>query len=145
MAAMSTSPLAATLRQRGLRLTTARARILHAVESLDHCTPEQIHERVRLDDPSTHLTTVYRNLDVLEEIGLIGHTHLGHGAPAYHLTEDKHIHVVCHRCESVLSVDADLLSGVVAKMEQDHGFRVDVGHVTLSGECASCRASSSGT
>lgn len=139
---VTTEPLATTLRERGLRLTAARARILDAVQSMEHCTPEQIHERVRAEDPSTHVTTVYRNLETLEQIGLIGHTHLGHGAPAYHLTEDQHLHVVCHRCESVISADPGVLADVVLRMHREHGFRVDVGHVTLSGECAGCQAGS---
>lgn len=142
MMGVTTQPLAATLRQRGLRLTVARAAILDAVEAMEHCTPEQIHERVQVDDPSTHVTTIYRNLDVLEQIGLIGHTHLGHGAPVYHLTEDQHVHVVCHHCESVISADAGVLTDVVATMQREHGFRVDVGHVTLSGECANCQGRS---
>lgn len=130
------------LRARGLRVTSARAQVLESVQQLEHCTPEQIFTHVGLDSPSLNITTVYRTLDLLEQLGLIAHTHLGHGAPVYHLTEDQHLHVVCHRCESVISADPGVLTDVVARMEHEHGFRVDVGHVTLSGECLSCRAGS---
>lgn len=139
---MTDVSLTEQLRARGLRVTSARAQVLDCVQQLEHCTPEQIYQRVGLDSPSLNITTVYRTLDLLEDLGLIGHTHLGHGAPVYHLTEDQHLHVVCHRCESVISADSSVLTEVVAAIETEHGFRVDVGHVTLSGECATCRAGS---
>ncbi len=139
---MNDVSLTAQLRARGLRVTSARAQVLEGVQHLEHCTPEQIYHHVGQGAPSLNITTVYRTLDLLEELGLIGHTHLGHGAPVYHLAEDQHLHVVCHRCESVISADSSVLTDVVAAMEREHGFRVDVGHVTLSGECASCRAGS---
>lgn len=139
---MDTVGLTAQLRARGLRVTSARAQVLESVQQLEHCTPEQIYHHVERHSPSLNITTVYRTLDLLEELGLIGHTHLGHGAPVYHLTEDEHLHVVCHRCESVISADSTVLRDVVAAMDREHGFRVDVGHVTLSGECANCRAGS---
>ncbi|MGI8625950.1 MAG: Fur family transcriptional regulator [Geodermatophilaceae bacterium] len=139
---MTNVSLTEQLRARGLRVTSARAQVLDAVQRLEHCTPEQIYTHLGQDSRSLNITTVYRSLDLLEELGLIGHTHLGHGAPVYHLAEDQHLHVVCHRCESVISADSSILTDVVATMEREHGFRVDVGHVTLSGECASCRAGS---
>jgi len=134
------STLAAQLRARGLRSTSARAQVLHAVHELGHSTPDQIYVQVTPRAPALNITTVYRTLDLLEELGLIGHTHLGHGAPVYHLAEDQHLHVVCHRCESVISAESNILASVVAQMQTEHGFLVDVGHVTLSGECADCRA-----
>jgi len=141
-ALMIEGTLTAQLRARGLRVTSARAQVLESLQHLEHCTPEQIYQHVGQGSPSLNITTVYRTLDLLEELGLIGHTHLGHGAPVYHLAEDQHLHVVCHRCESVVSVDPSVLTDVVDRMLRDHGFRVDVGHVTLSGECANCRAGS---
>ena len=139
---MTDVSLTEQLRARGLRVTSARAQVLDCVEQLEHCTPEQIYQHVGQGSQSLNITTVYRTLDLLEELGLIGHTHLGHGAPVYHLADDQHLHVVCHRCESVVSVDPSVLTDVVDRMQRDHGFRVDVGHVTLSGECADCRAGS---
>ncbi len=91
---MDAVSLTAQLRARGLRVTSARAQVLDAVQQLEHCTPEQIYQHLGQDSPSLNITTVYRTLDLLEELGLIGHTHLGHGAPVYHLAEDQHLLVV---------------------------------------------------
>ena len=68
-----------------------------------HATPEQISEAV----PEVDLTTVYRTLELLEELGLVRHTHLDHGAPSYRPAEDDHVHVVCHDCGAVVDAPAD--------------------------------------
>ena len=48
--------------------------------------------------PAVNITTVYRTLDLMERIGLVRHTHLGHGAPTYSEQEHQHVHLVCHSC-----------------------------------------------
>lgn len=128
--------LAERLRGRGLRVTQQRREVLAAVRHLGHATPEQIHESVADAD----LTTVYRTLELLEEIGFVRHAHLGHGAPSYRPSDDDHIHVVCHRCGRVLDVDADLVDDLATRLRQTRGFELDRGHFTVFGKCADCAA-----
>lgn len=128
--------LTARLRGRGLRLTQQRREVLAAVRHLGHATPEQIHESVAEAD----LTTVYRTLDLLEELGFVRHAHLGHGAPSYRPADDDHIHVVCHHCGRVLDVDADLVDELAVRLQQNQGFELDRGHFTVFGKCADCAA-----
>ena len=77
----SSAPLAARLRARGLRLTAQRQRVLAAVSALEHATPEAIGARLREEAGSggsaPDASTVYRNLELLERLGLVWHTHLG--------------------------------------------------------------------
>ncbi|HEY2042161.1 MAG TPA: transcriptional repressor [Jatrophihabitans sp.] len=131
--------LADRLRERGMRMTVQRERVMQAVTRLVHATPEQIADAV----PDVDLTTVYRTVDTLEEIGLLRHTHLGHGAPSYRLASDDHVHVVCHHCGTV--VDApDGLAGLVADTLRDGtGFILDRSHLAIFGACADCAAASS--
>ena len=67
------------LHEKGLRLTPQRELVLSAVRSLGHATPEEVAEKVRSTHPGINLSTVYRNLETLENVGLVQHTHLGHG------------------------------------------------------------------
>ena len=67
------------LRDKGLRLTPQRELVLQAVRELGHATPEEVAEKVRKSHPGINLSTVYRNLETLENVGLVQHTHLGHG------------------------------------------------------------------
>jgi hypothetical protein len=72
------------LRARGYRLTPQRQLVLEAVYELEHATPDQILEHVRERASGVNVSTIYRTLELLEEIGLVTHTHLSHGAPTYH-------------------------------------------------------------
>ncbi|MBW8806906.1 MAG: transcriptional repressor [Catenulisporales bacterium] len=62
------------LRAKGYRLTPQRQFVLQAVASLDHATPEAICEEVRRTARGVNLSTVYRTLELLEELGLVTHT-----------------------------------------------------------------------
>src|SRR5690349_24373038 len=106
------SALRAELHQRGLRMTPQRQLVLDAVRALGHATPEQICTRVQRSAPAVNITTVYRTLDLLERIGVVRHTHLGHGAPSYSADEHQHVHLVCHDCGTVAEVPTALMSGL---------------------------------
>jgi Fur family transcriptional regulator, ferric uptake regulator len=133
------SSLAQVLRSRGLRMTPQRQLVLDAVRQLGHATPEQVHSSVQQVADSVNITTVYRTLELLEELGLVTHTHLSHGAPTYHpVDEDQHIHLVCRDCGTVEGVDPELLGPLARELERERGFQVDIGHVALFGRCGTC-------
>ena len=130
----------AQLRSRGYRLTPQRQLVLEAVGELGHATPEDVAAAVRRTASGVNISTVYRTLELLEELGLVQHTHLGHGAPTYSVsTDDDHVHLVCRNCGEVQEAEADLLGEAVRRLAQERGFTLDVGHVALFGSCASCR------
>ena len=137
------APLAERLRARGLRLTPQRQRVLAAVAALEHATPEAIGARLRVEagpgGAAPDASTVYRNLELLEQLGLVWHTHLGKGAPVYHAAEHPHLHVVCQSCGEISSADPGLLDSAAERLAAELGFSVDVGHVALSGTCRACR------
>jgi Fur family transcriptional regulator, ferric uptake regulator len=141
---MPATDLPHELRSRGYRLTPQRQLVLEAVRRLRHATPEAIANEVRRTAPGVNITTVYRTLELLEELGLVTHAHLNHGAPAYHAADNEHVHVVCRACDSVSDAPADLVSDVVRRMKQESGFTVDVGHITLFGTCAACSGPAGG-
>ena len=91
------SDLGAALRARGMRLTPQRRRIVDALTSLEHGTPDAVAAKVTEDGGAPlPLSTIYRGLDALEELGIVSHTHLDHRAPTYHLADHAtHIHLVC--------------------------------------------------
>jgi Fur family ferric uptake transcriptional regulator len=129
----------AELRARGYRLTPQRQLVLEAVGGLGHGTPEAIAAAVREAAPAVNISTVYRTLELLEELGLVQHTHLGHGAPTYSVaSDDDHVHLVCRDCGGVEEADSALLDDVVRRLSADRGFTVDVGHFAVFGQCAAC-------
>jgi Fur family ferric uptake transcriptional regulator len=135
------SELSTALHARGLRVTPQRQHVLDAVRSMGHATPEAIAEAV----PGVDLATVYRTLELLEELGLVRHTHLGHGAATYRPAEDEHIHAVCHACGRRVDQPADLVDDLAATLLQREGFVVDRSHLTVFGRCRDCAAGAADT
>ncbi|WP_067174570.1 Fur family transcriptional regulator [Microtetraspora niveoalba] len=128
------------LRARGYRVTPQRQLVLEAVTSLGHATPEDICSRVQETARGVNISTVYRTLELLEELGMVTHTHLGHGPPTYHLaSEADHVHLVCRGCGEVTEVRPELVEGLVRRLEDELGFATDVRHLTVFGRCRDCR------
>ena len=128
------------LRGSGYRLTPQRELILAAVERLGHATPDEVLADVRRHSEAVNASTVYRTLEILEELGLIRHAHLTDRAPTYHsVTDNEHFHLVCRNCRTVISVEPDVLSELQQTLDADHGFTIDVGHLTVFGRCAKCQ------
>jgi Fur family ferric uptake transcriptional regulator len=131
--------LRSTLHAHGMRMTPQRQLVLDAVRELAHATPEQVCQRVQCTAPMVNITTIYRALDLLEELGLVRHTHLGHGAPTYSADPHEHVHLVCHRCGRINEVPTELLDPVAGTVRDEYGFTLDVCHLALSGTCRDCQ------
>lgn len=124
------------LRARGYRLTPQRELILAAVEKLGHATPDEVLAEVRVHSAAVNASTVYRTLEVLEELRLVRHTHLSDRAPTYHsITGHVHFHLKCRNCGRVTSVAPDVAEPLVARLRGEHDFDADVGHLTVFGHC----------
>ncbi len=126
------------LRASGYRLTPQRQMVLDAVVELGQGTPEEIGDRVREKSPAVNITTVYRTLELLAQLGLVRHRHLGHGAPMYHASDYDTLHSVCHRCGEVAVIPGQLLQPVAQWLIEERGFVLDTGHIALAGLCATC-------
>ena len=142
---MSTSgapiDLTEELRAKGYRLTPARQLVLGAVIALEHATPDAICAEVQRTASSVNLSTVYRTLELLEELELVSHTHLGHGAPIYHAAHERdHLHLVCGACGKITEAAAGCADSLVERLRGEFGFETDVAHFALFGRCADCVA-----
>jgi Fur family transcriptional regulator, ferric uptake regulator len=127
------------LRARGYRLTPQRQVVLTAVTELGHATPEEAFEWVGDHGGTVNISTVYRTLELLEELGLVKHAHLSHGAPTYHAsTAPEHVHLVCRGCGGITEVAPAAVAPLVDKLQREQGFLADVGHLTVFGECKGC-------
>lgn len=129
------------LRASGHRLTPQRELVLAAVEKLGHATPDEVHAEVRRHSESVNLSTVYRTLELLNELGLIRHAHLSDRAPTYHsATGHEHAHFVCRSCRALVSVSREEMEVALGPVAARHGFHPDYGHLTVFGLCGTCAA-----
>lgn len=108
---------------------------------LDHATPDEILLQVRRTASGVNISTVYRTLELLEELGLVSHAHLGHGAPTYHLADrHHHLHLVCRDCGAVTETDTAIATPLIDSLRTQHGFDTDLKHFAIFGRCADCTA-----
>ena len=129
------------LRARGYRVTPQRQLVLEAVAKLEHASPEEIWADVQQTASGVNISTIYRTLELLEQLGLVTHTHLSHGAPTYHAaSEQQHVHLVCRGCGRIEEVEPAVMDDVAQRLRRDIGFQVDVGHVSFFGRCRKCVA-----
>ena len=127
------------MRAGGGRVTAARRAVVGAlVGAGGHVTAEELAAAVQANDPDVHLSTVYRTLDALEQLGVVDHVHLGHGPAVYHLTEEAHHHLACEACGAVIEVPANVFAPVTRRLATDYGFVIDRHHFAVVGRCAAC-------
>jgi Fur family transcriptional regulator, ferric uptake regulator len=137
--AMSADDAAEAIRASGLRLSAARRLVLEALYRAD--SPVKAEEIAGgLDGilPRSDLASVYRNLETLEQLGLVRHIHLGHGPGRYEPATQPRDYLVCEHCESVVSVPAGNLDEARRTIEAATGFRTRFDHFPLTGICAGC-------
>jgi Fur family transcriptional regulator, ferric uptake regulator len=134
------------LRSRGLRWTPQRRLILDVLEATNgHITGSELVERCRERDPDTTPSTVYRTLDVLEELGYIRHSHSAAGREEFHvLPGTDHGHLQCRACLQTWELGADVTGALVRPIERRFAFIADVGHLTITGLCAECAGAAKG-
>jgi len=133
--------VAGQLRARGLRWTAQRRRLVEILATTaGHVTGAELVERCRELDATTTPSTVYRTLDVLEEVGLIRHGHGPRGQEEFHvLPAREHGHLYCSDCGGSWELGADEAASFVASLDARRGFRVNLSHVTVVGTCELCR------
>ncbi len=127
------------VRQHGGRVTSSRRLLLRALfASQGHRTAEELAGEVQAEAPDIHLSTVYRNLDELERLGVVVHSHFGHGPATYHLATSVHGHFVCEECGTLIEVPDSLFDGLAQQARSRFGFTIDPHHFAMLGRCADC-------
>jgi len=127
------------LRAQGGRVTTSRRLLLSCLfESSAHRTAEHLAAEVQAVAPDVHLSTIYRNLDELERLGVVVHTHLGHSPATYHLATETHGHLVCEGCGATVEAPEEVFAALAAAALAHYGFTIDPRHFAVLGSCAGC-------
>jgi Fur family transcriptional regulator, ferric uptake regulator len=130
-----------TLREKGYRLTPQRELVLKAVDELGHATPDEVLVKVREQSSAVNISTVYRTLELLEELEIVRHTHITDRAPTYHSrTTPDHVHLVCRGCGEVIEAAPEEFVPLSEALMSKHRFAADMGHLTVFGRCGDCGA-----
>jgi len=128
------------LTEQGYRLTPQRIMIVSAIEDSDgHISAEEIYAQVVTKYPHVNISTVYRTLELLKQLGLVTETDFGEGRVRYHPAgKGHHHHLVCTDCGTVIDLDESLLSSLESMLLREYKFIADLKHLAIFGRCVKC-------
>jgi Fe2+ or Zn2+ uptake regulation protein len=126
------------LRRKGYKVTPQRKAILSILDEGEHqlLTAQELFEGVKKEVPRTNFSTVYRNLEILLEEGIVRKVELGRDAAYYELRDDKkhHHHLICKGCGNIGTTDFCPLDQIIG----EDGF-IPVEHrFEIYGYCREC-------
>ena len=137
----SVESVLAVLRSRGGRVTSSRRILLQVLfEAAGHMSAEALAAAVQERAPDVHISTIYRNLEDLEDLGVISHSHLGHGPSSYLLASHAHAHFICAECGAMIEAPDELFRGLARTAKTKLGFSIDPHHFAILGRCRDCTA-----
>ncbi len=126
---------------RGYRLTPQRMMVVEALHGVDgHISAEEIFQKVKAKYPYANISTIYRTLELLKELGLAAEIDIGDGIVRYHAKEDsRHHHLVCNKCGRITQLPESDLHSLEKSLLNNHGFKADMSHLAIFGLCQKCR------
>jgi len=142
----SVDDVLALVRARGGRATSSRRILLEVLfDAGDHLSVEELAEAVQARAPDVHISTIYRNVEDLQRLGVIVHSHIGHGPATYQLASLAHAHFLCEECGAMIEAPDSLFKGLARTAKASLGFSIDPRHFAILGRCAACTTLSSAT
>jgi len=131
-----------TLKERGYRMTPQRRAIVFEIMQTEgHIAPHELVQKVKDRLPGVNDSTVYRTLDLLEEMGFLSHAHLGRAPSYHHAGAGDHVHLICARCGVSQGIPEEESAAMKEYVTEKTGFTPDFTHFAVSGLCAKCRGS----
>ena len=128
------------LSDRGYKVTPQRRIILQVLsDSHRHLSAEEIAEEVKQIEPGISVATVYRNLNLLADIGIVSRLDLHEGPARYELNQGHNHHLVCLGCGNAIKLGFCPMQGEIKKIIEESGFEVDSHHFEITGYCQECQ------
>lgn len=136
------STLHAGLRENHHKLTRPRQIILDIItQSERHLTPAEIYRRAKTRHAQIGLTTVYRTLDLLAELGYVQRVHFSRGCHSYApIARPRGHHLICSDCGRVEEFPCGEIDPLIEKLQAQTGYTIDLHVLELMGHCPDCRA-----
>jgi Fur family ferric uptake transcriptional regulator len=122
-------------------LTTQRKLLLDTIREVGrHLDAKELYRRASEKDESISLATVYRNLRLFKEHGIIEERHLRRGCCCYEMRRSgEHQHLVCRGCGQVMEFESPLIGKLVAEVERKNNFSVVKAELYIEGYCRKCK------
>lgn len=130
-----------TLKSRGIRVTPQRIAIIrYLIASTAHPTAEMIHDALVDQFPHMSVATVYNNLRLLADLGLVEEMNVSDTAVHFDFALTPHYHAVCTNCGKIVDFHYGRATDVEAVAASKTGFQVTGHHLEVYGLCPECQA-----
>jgi Fur family transcriptional regulator, ferric uptake regulator len=128
------------LQSRGYRLTPQRIMVINALHGAkSHVSADEVFERLRRKYPYSNISTVYRTLELLKDLGLAAEISVGDGIKRYHARDNsRHHHLLCTGCGKMFDLSEEELVPLEEALIRNHGFKADIHHLAIFGLCSDC-------
>ncbi|MGL4730480.1 MAG: Fur family transcriptional regulator [Clostridium sp.] len=132
------------LKEKGYKLTPQRRAILTGIINSEgsHLTAEELYDLVKSECPDIGLATVYRTVQLLEDMGVVCKLDLDDGRSRYELCQGEdnhqHHHLICSACGRVIEVQGDLLDEIEEVIEDKYKFKIENHSLKFYGICEAC-------
>ena len=128
------------LKAHELKATFQRTQILEVIEKYGHIAIERIYEEVSKIHTSLSLATIYKNIILMVEKGVLTEVPIIGQKSKYEIAKEEHIHLICTSCGTVMDkmLDADTAQDT-EKVAETSGFSLDHRQLNLYGLCEACR------
>lgn len=129
------------MHDRGYRVTPQRVTILDAIcEGAGHSTLGAIYTRARKQDPAIDMSTVYRSVELFEDLGLVVSVEFEGHEKGYEISKPQpHHHLICKICKNEFDIDNQTVDDFYRALKQGYGYAVTMDHLVLYGLCPSCQ------
>ena len=126
-----------------IRLTTQRQIILEELAKVKtHPTASELYDMVRKRLPRIGLGTVYRNLELMADSGMIVKIEVGGTQKRFDAITDSHYHIRCSSCGKVDDIDVPVTKDLVAQAADTTAYQILGHHVEFTGICGDCQKQS---
>src|SRR5690606_12069641 len=128
-----------TLKETGVRITPQRHAILeYLIESMSHPTADDIYKALEGKFPNMSVATVYNNLRVFRELGLVKELTYGDTSSRFDFITTEHYHAICESCGKIVDFDYPGLDEVEQLASHVTGFEVSHHRMEIYGICPEC-------
>ena len=141
---MNTAIFKERLKAQGCKLTLQRRSVLDVLVAHcdEHLSTEEIYDRVKENYPEIGLATVYRTVQLFEDMGIIDRLNFDDGCSRFELTSSNtvhhHHHLICEGCNKVFEVENDLLEEIESEIEKKYNFKIHDHNLMFYGHCKDC-------
>lgn len=127
------------LKTTGVRMTPQRHAILSfLMDTHIHPTVDEIYKSLEARFPNMSVATVYNNLKLFLEAGLVRELTYGDGASRFDADMHDHYHAICHTCGSISDFECESLAHIEAAATRETGFVVTGHRMEVYGTCPTC-------